>query len=287
MSKLSVTLIDVGWGDSVFVESTDNGGNKNFGLIDSNDSKDIKSSYIFLKRFFERENIDLDEQKPIFDFVMLSHAHSDHGNGLKYIMSNFGTKNFYYPKSTAFKGLSSLIKYANRAQVNINFHQSIDNSKIFENFGDVNIRVLWPRRIDGDIYDRDNENNNSIILLLTLRDISFVLSGDAEDDVWSKISNNLPESTRFFKVPHHGSVNGTFRPNTNYSSYLERFDVFAKKPLLGISSHIRPFAHPDKEVVEAFERKNYGYYQTDKHYHITFSTDGNTNKEIEVKYSRV
>jgi hypothetical protein len=37
MAELSVTLIDVGWGDSILVDSSDDAGNRAFGLVDCND----------------------------------------------------------------------------------------------------------------------------------------------------------------------------------------------------------------------------------------------------------
>ena len=37
MSKLNVTIIDVGWGDSIFLESTDGNGDPIYALVDSND----------------------------------------------------------------------------------------------------------------------------------------------------------------------------------------------------------------------------------------------------------
>ena len=50
MGKLNITLIDVGWGDSIFIEHEDDAGNHYYGLIDSNDSKEIKSTRIFIER---------------------------------------------------------------------------------------------------------------------------------------------------------------------------------------------------------------------------------------------
>ena len=97
MSRFSVTLIDVGWGDSVLLAWED-AADSRFALIDSNDSTNLKSSYVYLKRFFEKQHIDT-SSKPVFEFVILSHAHADHGQGLKRLMREFGTRYFWSPKS--------------------------------------------------------------------------------------------------------------------------------------------------------------------------------------------
>ena len=144
MKELHVTLIDVGWGDSILIESIDNQGTSHYGLIDSNDTSNIKSTYIFLKTvFLKRKQMDLSKNKPVLSGVMLSHAHMDHGQGLKYIMKYFGTKNFYYPKSLKWKGLATLIGYANRSS-NVGFHQAIDNTKLLGKLGDVDLDIIWP-----------------------------------------------------------------------------------------------------------------------------------------------
>ena len=280
MPKLKVTLIDVGWGDSIFIESEDSNCNKFYALIDSNDSGNIKSTYIFLKRFFEKEQIDIATNKPIFDWVMLSHAHLDHGQGLKHIIKTFGTQNFYYPKSLAWKSLAFLLKYANRSS-NVGFHQSIDDTKVFNNFGDVSIDIVWPQH--NQIYDSNNENNNSIVLLMTLDNVTFVLTGDAEEDVWQHIAPSLPSTTKFFKVPHHGSTSGTFAPGTTNSSYLDQLDSVASSAKLGISSHLVPYRHPDQRVVNEFKCRRYLFFRTDQNYHITYETDG---INMYVKYAR-
>ena len=53
MSSLSVTLIDVGWGDSILLTWKD-GPDYRFGIIDSNDTVHLQSSYIYLKRFSKK-----------------------------------------------------------------------------------------------------------------------------------------------------------------------------------------------------------------------------------------
>jgi len=281
MSSLSVTLIDVAWGDSIFIESIDSIGKKHFALIDSNDSTNIKSTYIYLKRHFEIEGLDLKNDKPVFDWVMLSHAHLDHGQGLKYILKEFGTNHFYYPKSLAWKSLATLISYSTRSK-NVNFHQAIDNTKIFNNLGDVKIEVLWPQY--NVPYDKNNENNNSIVLLLALNNISFVLTGDAEEEVWKHISHNIPANTKFFKVPHHGSINGTFDSLTQKSTYLDRLGNVAPNTILGISSHLVPYGHPDPSVLSEFQNRNHQFQRTDRNHHITYSIEENNFK---IKYTHI
>lgn len=276
MSKLKVTLIDVGWGDSILVESQDNTGKDCYGLIDSNDTQNYRSSFIFLKRHFEKKKVKLPDDKPVFEFVILSHAHSDHGQGLKRIMREFGTKNFWYPKSLEWSSLSELIRYANLSS-NVVHHQSIDDTKINAKIGDIDMNILWPPH-DVDKIDPNNENNNSIVTVLPLNQVSFVLSGDAEEKVWEQIYQKLPQNKVFFKVPHHGSVNGTSGSNRGW------FKNCPRSALLGISSHVRPFSHPDQQVIDIFKANNQQYYRTDEHYHITYQTDGNT---IEVKYSHI
>jgi len=80
MGILNITLIDVGWGDSIFIEHVDAANNSHYGLIDSNDSKEIKSTRIFIERFFRIKRKDIPD--PLFDFVLLTHPHDDHRKGL-------------------------------------------------------------------------------------------------------------------------------------------------------------------------------------------------------------
>jgi competence protein ComEC len=269
MAKLKATLIDVGWGDSILLES-ENGGKTNYSLIDSNDTSTLRSSYIFLKRYFEKAGKDIASEKPIFQFVLLSHAHADHGQGLKALMREFGTENFWYPKSLQQGMLGNLLMFANKPG-NIGSHESLEVSKPLPDFGGVQMSILWPR--DGQI--DDNENNNSVVLLLRLDRVSFVLTGDAEKDVWLQIAPLIPRNTSFFKVPHHGSVNGTF--DNNNPVWLNNCPRTAK---LGISSHIRPFKHPDQEVIDLFENNKRKYFRTDKHFHVTFETNGRQTNVI-------
>ncbi len=265
MSSLRITMIDVGWGDSILLESIDDTGRSHFGLIDSNDTTYFRSAFIFLKRFFEKKGIDSKTARPVFDFVMLTHEHADHAQGLKAIIREFGTRQFWYPKSLSLSSFTSLIRFANKSKTVLH-HEAINSGKTLPKFGDAAMDVLWPpyNRMD------PNPNNNSIVLRLKIAQQSVILSGDAEEVVWASIGTSIPADTVFFKVPHHGSINGTFDASGK-TPWLNRCP---QKAVLGISAHIKPHQHPDQRVIDEFDRRGYSYLRTDHHYHISFESDG-------------
>ncbi len=267
MSLLRINLIDVGWGDSILIESYTDSGDSHFALIDSNDTATFRSSYIFLKRFFERRGVRFPVNVNLFDWVLLSHIHADHGQGLKKVLQEFGTDWFCYPKSknTALF-FSDLLRYAKRYGPRKNMrYQHIDRLQTLPLLGDVSVDVLWP---EADLLP-DNENNNSVVLALYLGNDAVVLTGDAEAEVWDNIAADIPANTRFFKVPHHGSENGYF--SHGQCPWLGHLD---NQTVLGISSHIRPFRHPHESVIEDLDQQPRPYLRTDEHFHIIFETDG-------------
>ncbi len=274
MSELCATVIDVGWGDSVLLETRDSHNSWRYALVDSNDTCTLRSSHIFLKRHFERQGFQIPTSQPLFEWMLLTHAHADHGQGLKRIMKDYGTQQFWYPKSVSQAlFFTDLLRYARRSS-RVVHHQAIDTTKTLPSFGDVSIQILWPP------YNLlpPNENNNSIVLTLTLGNIVLVLTGDAEIDVWTQIARQLPSGTLLFKVPHHGSDDAMFDVD-QHTPWLDRLGTTSQ---LAISSHIRPFQHPSSAVVNKLDQSGLVYYRTDEDYHITFKTDG---QQVQVKYS--
>lgn len=273
MSQLKIILIDVAWGDSIFLEATDSQGNEHYALIDSNDTTHYKSSLIFLRKYFQRKLGTSKIEKPMFDWVMLSHAHLDHGQGLKEIMRTLGTQNLYYPKSIANTSLAHLQQYANRVNIS---HQAIDNTRVFPNLGDAKVNILWPQQGNALLPD---ENNNSIVFTVTQADRTAVFTGDAEEEVWKSIGTQIPKDTVFFKVPHHGSRNGSLDHAGN-PTWLQHCPP---DTLLGMSTHNRPYNHPHQNVLNAFKNAGYKSIRTDENYHleITLNASG-----VSAKYSR-
>ena len=285
MSYLKVTLIDVGWGDSILIEASDGNSRPRFAIIDSNDNaeREYWPTRNFLRKHFGNRENEFTVEKPFFDFVMISHDHSDHGTGLKRIMKDYGTNNFWYPKVVRDESviITHLQDYTDHHNVNIN-NQAIDTEDELESLGDVSMEILWPPPFTPDQIE-PNPNNNSIVLLLTIGEVSFLLTGDAEGEVWNHIASDIPQNTKVVKVPHHGSRNGILHGNT--SPLIDRLDTFADKARLGISCHPNypnRFDFPHQEVLNRIGQRPYDYFRTDLHYHVTFAAE---NNQVRVIYS--
>jgi beta-lactamase superfamily II metal-dependent hydrolase len=288
MSKLSITFIDVGWGDSILIESVDNAGQTHWALIDCNDTSVSRSSYLFVKRHLERRGVDLDAGTRIFEFVILTHGHADHGNGIQAMLSAFRTHHFWYPKSVGHGGFAKIIRYANRYPSKVAQHQAVDDTKVLPDLGDVQLRALWPPFSDAAPHDSNNENNNSIVLAMTLGQVTYLLTGDCEASNWPLIVGELPNlaGLAVFQSPHHGAVNGVF--DGNQTPWLDALPAGTR---IAMSSHIRPHNHPAPEVLQELDNRNIEPFRTDQHYHLTFTTEGtlvaNGAPDVEVHYSHV
>ena len=279
MALLSITLIDVGWGDSILIESETNQGDIHYALIDCNDTTKSRSSYLFLKRFFERKRFNPNNRR-YFDFVLLSHGHADHGSGIQAIMRDFPTDWFWYPKSVEFGSFAKILRYANRYQQKVARHQSIDQTKNLPSLGDVQLSAMWPPNSGNQPHDSQNENNNSVVLRLTLGNVSFVLTADCEADNWPQFLPGLVVGNQriaAFQSPHHGAENGLFDAN-GQTPWLDALGNLPHMPIILMSSHIRPHNHPAPQVTTILDNQNREYLRTDIHYHVTVRTDGTLNQ---------
>ena len=279
MAELSATLIDVGWGDSIFIKSQGDKGGPRFALIDCNDYENERSSLIFVKRWFHRNHVDFESIEHNFEWALLTHGHADHARGLKRMLKTFGTRNLWYPKSVESTTYGNLLNYANRSS-RVDHHEAVNHTKtLAADFGDVALEVLWP---NNNQIDQTNENNNSVVLALTLATVTFVLTGDSEAPNWATISQRLPSTVRVFQAPHHGARNGMFDGQT--TPWLDRLQQLPHPVAVAMSSHTRPHGHPHPDVIQEITQRNLPRFRTDEDYHLTFSTHGT---DLTVKYSHV
>ncbi|MGE3955259.1 MAG: DNA internalization-related competence protein ComEC/Rec2 [Vicinamibacterales bacterium] len=143
----------------------------------------------------------------------------------------------------------------------------------------VEILVRHPPRPDWE--RQDVRNDDSIVLELRWRDVSFVFTGDISREVEQDIAGLFePAPLRVLKVPHHGSS----------TSSSEAF-VRALRPGVAVVSVGRSnrFGHPARAVLERYRRAGTELFRTDQDGAVRVETDGTaltvrgfTGKELRV-----
>lgn len=273
---MSVHFLSVGKADCAYIHCKD----VNI-LIDAAD----KDANNFVVEYLKRQNLEK------LDMVVMSHPHRDHIGQMASVIKEFEVDKFIdvdLPKSiipttwTYEKMLKALID----KQIPV---ESVSAGKNFE-LGDLKIDILGPVRIN-----RDNMNDNSIVMKVTYKDVSFLFTGDAtkteENDIikhyglynskrkkMNKLKNeaNLQNVLKadVLKVGHHGSN----------SSSTERFLKLVKPEYAVVSTASREsMGLPPGWRWDALERLQEccdKVYKTYESGNVIFLTDG---KDIKVE----
>jgi competence protein ComEC len=189
---LRVTFLDVGQGDSILVEFP---GRKKM-LVDGGGSPD--SSFDIgehvVSPFLWRRGIKK------LDYLVLTHAHSDHLNGLVAVSRNFRITEFWEAfspdKSPAYEKLKQYLSSVSSKR------------RVFRGFvhreGPVMVSVLHPE--ESSSLEKRIDNDDSLVLRLTANGISILLAADIGRDSEEAIVNGLlPVRSEVLKSPHHGS----------------------------------------------------------------------------------
>jgi len=244
-STFEIHFFDVGEADSALVEC-----DGHYMLIDGGNP----GSSSFLYSYLQHHKIDY------LDYVVCSHAHTDHAGGLAGALNYASVGTAYAPvmeyDSRAF---SSFVKYLQAQGKEVTIPSSGDTVML----GSAKISFLGP--IDMSIAEQ-NHNNASIILRIEYGSTSFLFTGDAEiEEEQSLIGAGLRLQSTLLKVGHHGS-------NTSSS---EEFLTKVKPEYAIISvGKDNEYGHPHNEAIERILKFCSLIYRTDTHGEIICRSDG-------------
>lgn len=247
---LKVHYLDVGQGDSIFIELP----NKKTMLIDASISEASETIIDYIE--------DLNYSK--IDYLIATHPHSDHIGGMKDVVNNFNLGLIYMPKVvTTTKTYESLLQAISDKGMKIKTAKAGLNM-IDEN--DLKVEVLAPNK---DSYE--DLNNYSIVLKITYKDRSFIFMGDAEKLSEDEITGNVESDV--IKIGHHGSS------SSSSAGFLKRVN-----PSLAVISvgENNDYNHPTETVLKRLQKNNIKVYRTDLNGNIILTTDGEKIK-IEVE----
>ena len=250
--NLKVTFIDVGQGDSILVEFP---GQKKM-LIDGGGlftgSFDIGERV--LSPFLWKKGI------KTIDYLVLTHPHPDHLNGLISVARNFRIQEFWESLSPTENNSYEELQ-RNLAPSTLKKKMFNNDSHLIE--GTV-IDILHPK--EGHLPFSSIDNELSMVLRLSFGQTSFLFTGD----IGQKTEQDILENIRLIKSdilksPHHGSL----------SSSSEEF-LSAVNPsviVICVGENNR-FNFPDPQILKRYREKGAAIYRTDTHGAIEITSDG-------------
>ena len=190
---LNVYFLNVGQGDAIYIELP---GGKN-ALIDGGPSSSATGA---LANFFKAKNI------TAIDHVVLTHPHSDHYNGLNYVLSAMKVENFYDTRLDN-KGATGDDKIrAKVAELGIDTYYPAAGDNL--NWSEpVEIKVF--NACDKPLASKQSEtvNNCSIMMKLSYNGTSVLFTGDVEGEREAELAAHYGSALKsdVLKVGHHGS----------------------------------------------------------------------------------
>lgn len=252
--ELNVHFIDVGQGDSIFIDSPDGRI-----LIDAGLPHNSEQVTRYLA--------DLGVEK--LDLVVGTHPHSDHIGGLTAVFENFEVEKVAMP----------LMPYnlAPTSQTYIDLLEIIDSqNKIIESpqvgdvytYGDLTLKFLWPDST------ADSVNDYSFVIKLDYHGSTFLFTGDIERQSEYGVLNRGVFAD-VLKVAHHGSKTSSTK------DFLEQ--VNPKIAVIQVGSG-NSYGHPTAEVLERLTEVGAQVYRNDLNGTVVVSTNGSGEYRVTVQY---
>lgn len=242
---VKVHFIDIGQGDSIFIEVLD----KKI-LIDAGEKEHAQTIIDYLKTY--------DVEK--LDLVFLSHPHEDHMGGMGEVLSAFEIGEFYMPdKELVTKSYERMTDALSEKGKTINH---LKGGMKFE-FGDtIKMDILSPNK---EFYM--NPNNYSPIMRLSIGNNAFLFTGDAEEIVETEVMRlGVELSADVLKAPHHGSKT---------SSSLQFLEKVSPTYIVVTSELGNDHNLPSPEILERYEEIGARTILTEDRGSVVFGADGN------------
>lgn len=253
---LTVSFLDVGQGDAIFVETPDGVQV----LIDGGSNNSV------LRELAKQMSI---SDKSI-DVVLATHPDKDHIGGLVDVLQRYDVANIIKTNNKSETGTGEVFDLAVEKE-NANVYFATVGQQLALG-ASTSVLIFSP---NGDVTDLES-NTSSIIVQLRYGDIEFMLTGDAPISIENYLSKTFGKGleSEVLKLGHHGS-------RTSSS------DIFLDtvKPKFGVVSAGKDntYGHPHSEVVEKVTKRNILIFNTIEQESVVFESDG---KEVWLKGSR-
>ena len=245
-NKLEIITFDVGNADAFLIKTPEN----KYFIIDTaklSYKSSASTAKLVIAKYLKDRGI-----KNI-EGMILTHFDLDHAGGAVDLMNELNIKNIYV--NSFNKDTYTVNKIFNTIkEKNIKTHLAANNSEIYKE------NNLFIKTFIAGI--KDNDNENSIITLLSCKDFDMLFMGDAGIQAFERIKQDIPHNIEVLKAGHHGGRNVVNK------SMLEHLN--SKVSI--ISTGPNTFGHPNKSTLDIL--RNTLIYRTDRHNSIKITTRG-------------
>lgn len=261
--RLTVTFLDVGLGDAIFIEFPYSGGTM---LVDGGPSGETDAGRWAILPFLWNRKKGTGQ----LDAMVLTHPDNDHVGGLASVLKNIKV-NYVFDNGIP-KDSISYNNYIREVTKKVPHYQVIKREEEILGFPQVELFAIHPPQpfLMGTGADA---NNNSVVLKLVYKDVSFLLCGDIQKEAMPELLNysSMLKST-IIKVPHHGS------DEEKEEDHL--FQAISPQVAVITVSKNNRFGFPAKETLQRLEKVGAQIYKTSDSGAVIISTDG---KDVRVE----
>lgn len=251
--ELRVTFLDIGQGDSIFIQ-TPSGVQM---LIDGGKSRAVIRQLARVMPFFDRS----------IDIVLGTHPDADHIGGLPDVLKRYRATLLVQSSVLDPEGVDSAAFDRAIAQEMEDGAVRIvaERGQVIDLGGGVMFEILFP---DRDVAHVET-NTGSIVGRLVYGDTAFMLTGDSPKDVEEYLVQLDGENlhANVLKAGHHGSRTSSSLQFVGFVS--PEYAVFSR----GCDN---TYGHPHEEVIAIMERFGISALDTCTDGAITFVSDGKT-----------
>ncbi len=242
-SVLKVHYIDVGQGDSIFIQLP----NGETMLIDAgeNDQGETVCDYI------------ASQGESTVDYLVGTHPHSDHIGGVDTVIEQFDVKRLYLPDvSHNTKTFLDVVQAAKEKGVQT---AKAESGVTVMNQDGIKVSFLSPVSSG-----YEEMNDYSAIVSLRYGETSFLFMGDAEYTVENQLKSSISHYD-VLKVGHHGSN------SSSTANFLEK--VCPTYAVISCGED-NSYGHPHEQVLNRLERFGSTVYRTDEQGTVVAESDG-------------
>jgi competence protein ComEC len=256
--ELKITMLDIGQGESIFIEFP----NHKTMLIDGGGfyKNSLDVGRMVLAPFI------LSKSLGQIDYMVATHSDNDHISGLESILDILKTENIIVRNNTLE---DRRIKNLHEKAIDLGAKPIYLEANAPFNIGDVRLTLLHPDRnylLQRKKNKRRISNDLSLVIRMAYGDFSILLTGDINQQAEDYLTQQPAKlKTAILKAPHHGS---------RFSSTPEFVNSVSPEEVLFSVGYLNYFHHPHSSVLDRYSSIGADIWRTDLHGALSITSNG-------------